>query len=348
MKQKKWILRLLLAGALLCLTGCEEEAPEEQEETAPVDKKVEALVIDTTSHTEDGQAEEKPKDNRKTEKEKEYNRQLKEETEVFDNQEQTDAGKEAASDTTAEPSPGVLDELNTKITEFVSAEQSKGTSVSVYAENLSSGGFASVESRQQQSASLIKLFIAGCVYEHPDILKTQESYGGETEELIRRMITVSDNDATNTLVTRLGSGNAADGMALVNEYCKSHNFPDTHMGRLMLDFNASDDNYTSVTDCGHFLSAVYRTELTGSESILSYLKQQERTGKIPAGVPAGVETANKTGELDDVENDAAIIFSSSGPYILCVILNQLPDAAAGRTMITGLSDMVYHYMEETG
>lgn len=31
------------------------------------------------------------------------------------------------------------------------------------------------------------------------------------------------------------------------------------------------------------------------------MRQQERTGKIPAGVPENIETANKTGELSDVE-----------------------------------------------
>ena len=54
MKLKKWIPRILLTTVLLCLTGCEnEEFPEgdKQEDNAPVDKKVEALVINTDEHS---------------------------------------------------------------------------------------------------------------------------------------------------------------------------------------------------------------------------------------------------------------------------------------------------------
>ena len=75
-------------------------------------------------------------------------------------------------------------------------------------------------------------------------------------------------------------------------------------------------------------------------------KAQERTAKIPAGVPSEVVTANKTGELDNVENDAAIIYGDNGAYILCVIMNDLQDTARGREAIKKLSSDVYRYMEK--
>ena len=40
------------------------------------------------------------------------------------------------------------------------------------------------------------------------------------------------------------------------------------------------------------------------------LKQQQRTNKIPAAMPAGVHVANKTGELSNVENDAGILYDT--------------------------------------
>ena len=130
-----------------------------------------------------------------------------------------------------------------------------------------------------------------------EILK-QKNYNISLYDLIKKMITASDNDATNTLVTRLGRGDSGEGMNLVNAYCEEHGFTDTSMGRLMLDFSAQTDNYTSAKDCAHFLQKVYNREITGSDNIFNYLKQQERTAKIPAGVPEGIETANKT--LDDL------------------------------------------------
>lgn len=240
-----------------------------------------------------------------------------------------------------EPEPVELQELEGQLQELML--QAGGTGA-VYVEDLSTEAYASVSSQPMQSASLIKLFVAGCVYEHLDQVKTQEAYDGETEELMRIMITVSDNDAANTLTTRLGNGDAAAGRAAVNQFCQEHGYGDTYMGRMMLDFSSTEDNYTSVRDCASFLKGIYRQELAGAESILTYMKQQERTGKIPAGVPEGVATANKTGELTDVENDAAVIFADTGAYTICVMMSGLQDAAAGRSVITQLSSVAYQYM----
>ena len=92
----------------------------------------------------------------------------------------------------------------------------------------------STDSGPMQSASLIKLFVAAAVEEHWAAVTAIESYSGETARLLFDMLSVSDNDATNHLVSRLGGGDAAAGMALVNQYCAAHGYADTSMGRLML------------------------------------------------------------------------------------------------------------------
>ena len=69
----------------------------------------------------------------------------------------------------------------------------------------------------------------------------------------------------------------------MNEFCRLHGFADTHMGRLLLAPNDMDDNYTSVNDCGKFLREMNGNVLVGSEKLLDLMRQQERTGKIPAG-----------------------------------------------------------------
>lgn len=68
--------------------------------------------------------------------------------------------------------------------------------------------------------------------------------------------------------------------------------------------------------------------------------------KDPGGCAEEVETANKTGELTDVENDAAIIWAPGGTYILCVISNQLENAEMAREQIVSISAQIYqHYAE---
>lgn len=202
----------------------------------------------------------------------------------------------------------------------------------------------SSNSRPMQSASLIKLFVSAAVEENQQSLAVWEQYSCETDDLLLHMLSESDNEATNELVIRLGDGDALAGMEVVNQYCVANGYQDTSMGRLMLDFSSTADNYTSVKDCCAFLQAVLDGEVAGSDEILSALKQQVRTGKIPAGVPDGVVTANKTGELDTVENDAAIVWAEEQPYILCVMSNELSDTEAARAQITAFSEKVYAWI----
>ena len=109
---------------------------------------------------------------------------------------------------------------------------------------------------------------------------------------------------------------------------------------------SSQENYTSPRECGEVLEAILNGKYVSSAAskrLLENLKAQERTGKIPAGVPAGVETANKTGELSDTENDACIVWSEGATYILCVMSNEQTNAAKAREEIVAISRLVYEY-----
>ena len=66
------------------------------------------------------------------------------------------------------------------------------------------------------SASLIKLYIMGAVYERLEsgALEQEEVY-----PLLFAMITCSDNASANTLICLLGDGDETAGMAAVNDWC---------------------------------------------------------------------------------------------------------------------------------
>ena len=84
------------------------------------------------------------------------------------------------------------------------------------------------------------------------ILLSQQ-YGSATlDSYLTPMITVSDNDAANSLVSCLGGGDSTAGMQKVNSFCQSHGYTNTSMGRLLLASNEFGDNYTSAYDCGKF------------------------------------------------------------------------------------------------
>ena len=209
----------------------------------------------------------------------------------------------------------------------------------------------SINNAPMQAASLIKLFIMGAVYERYDSLSA--AYGGDNlYNNLYAMITVSDNTAANTLVGYLGGGDTTAGMAVVNQYCLEHEYGSTSMGRLLLQSNENGDNYTSVEDCGRFLKEIYQTvsgsietdPLPHAEEMFALLQQQTRLHKIPSQMPAGVSTANKTGELNDVENDAAIIFNAPAADLVIVFLSEdLTSVGSAQASIAGLSRAIYDF-----
>ncbi len=205
-----------------------------------------------------------------------------------------------------------------------------------------------------QAASLIKLFIMGTVYENYESLS--ETYGADTlNSYLNSMITVSDNDAANKLVNMLGDGDDEAGMRAVNAFCASHGYSSTSMGRLLLQSNEYGDNYTSVSDCGHFLKEIYQSNAGTAESTLAHtdamyslLKMQQRRNKIPANLPDGVKVANKTGELDDVENDAGIIYNTAKniDLVVCFMSQDLTDSSEAQAVIAQDSRLIYGYYNE--
>ena len=193
-----------------------------------------------------------------------------------------------------------------------------------------------------QSASVVKVFIMGAVYQYicyPDAespeIPYQEAYEGQLRDLIGNMITVSDNNAANALVEILGQGDYQRGAEIVGEFCKRYGYTATSIGRRFLESNPSGDNYTSASDCRKILSDICAGRLVNGEAsakMLAFLKNQTRKGKIPAGLPQGYSSANKTGEMPEgyglgcIENDMAVVFPPEGMgkgYILVILSDHL-------------------------
>jgi beta-lactamase class A len=143
-------------------------------------------------------------------------------------------------------------------------------------------------------------------------------------ELIVPMITLSDNTASNYLISFFG-------MPAINAVGARLGMSRTRLARHFLDFAAivhHNDNVTTPADMAKLLYAIANGAREGTATICSpehckamidiMLHQTDRD-KIPAGLPRGVPVANKTGELDGSRSDIAIVepFGDS-PYILIV------------------------------
>lgn len=227
----------------------------------------------------------------------------------------------------------------------------------VYVEDLKTGDTTIINNKKMVSASLIKLFIMAKTYEE---IENGNISKDEVSSMLQSMITVSDNEASNILVARLGGGKYSDmndayfqnGLKIINAYLVDNGYSDSEQQRDMKNSRPNpipEQNYTSVLDCGVLLSKIYRKELVSEvcdDEMLSLLKKQTRTSKIPAGLPAGTICANKTGELSDVENDVAIVFSPKTDYIICVMSNDVSNSVEAKENISHISEIVYNHFND--
>lgn len=237
------------------------------------------------------------------------------------------------------PETGKLTDLKTELAKNISTYP--GT-WSVFVENLDTGEYFTINNTPIYAASLIKLYAMGACYEKIAQGEMKES---EVSGLLNSMITVSSNDAFNSIVKKVG-------IKYTSSWCKKNGFQDTKQERGL---SPSGNNYgiaygaktnrTSVLDCGKFLESVYNGTCVNkqySKKMLNLLKKQTRTWKIPAGVPKGVVIANKTGETNATTHDAAIVYSKGAPYILCVML-EVKNAWGNAYRITNISQTVYGF-----
>ena len=239
-------------------------------------------------------------------------------------------------------------ELKTELTRRVNSYSSKW---SVYLKDLTTGNVISINERAQESASLIKLYIAGAVLEE---IQSQELEETDTiDQLLSDMISLSDNEAANELVRYLSdSHDHRDGMEKVNDFIEEHDFTDTHQYNGLEDSNlwyGDEANVTSVKDCGRFLEEIYDGDMVShlaSRQLEGYLLNQDITWKIPAGIPSEIKTANKTGEKDNTQNDVSIVYTPYRDYIICVMATDLTDEDTAVENIRAVSGKVYEFFQE--
>lgn len=102
------------------------------------------------------------------------------------------------------------------------------------------------------------------------------------------------------------------------------------------------ENIASTEDDTDEITTENTAALTPHASdMFALLCAQTRRHKIPAQLPDGVRTASKTGELDDVENDAAILYDTDNDLIIVFMSEHLSDCGAAQSTIASLSRQIY-------
>ncbi|WP_143322202.1 serine hydrolase [Clostridium sp. HBUAS56010] len=152
-------------------------------------------------------------------------------------------------------------------------------------------------------------------------------------DLITLMIIFSDNTATNVLIEHMG-------IEEINTAIKRFGFEKTVLRRKMFDLEKARngiENYITVGEVGKLLKIMYAGTLISkqaSEKMLSIMKNQQLTGKIPFYLKAlshMPEIAHKTGEDMGISHDVGIIYGKN-PFIVCFCGNETDTPRFERVM----------------
>lgn len=160
------------------------------------------------------------------------------------------------------------------------------------------------------------------------------------EELLRLMIVYSDNTATNVLMDKLG-------IDQINEGIKKLGYRDSKLCRKMMDFKAAEEgrqNYTSVNEMFDLMDRLYSGNLLGSpydEQMLEIMKGQADETMMRQELPDEIIIARKSGELDALDHDIAIVYTDKGDYIYVFFTWDARDNNQARDILSKTSRMVF-------
>ena len=156
------------------------------------------------------------------------------------------------------------------------------------------------------------------------------------------MVVLSDNTATNLLIEKVG-------LEAVNKRMDALGLPKTRLRRKMMDLQAAAEgreNVSTPLEMMTLLERIWKGSAIGEpyrKDLLAILAIP-KDSPLRAGVPEGVDVAEKPGELEAVRCDSGIVMLSGRPYVLCVMTTYLKRDADGNPAITAVSRIVYEHI----
>jgi beta-lactamase class A len=231
--------------------------------------------------------------------------------------------------------------------------------------NLSSGEYSTFKAdRVVPSASTIKLPIVVALFQDIDRQKVRleekltidkksiaegsgdlqdRKPGTQVSVLVAatKMMTISDNTATNLLITRLG------GQAALNQRFRSWGLNATTLNNPLPDLKGT--NVTTASELARTLFAIDRGKIVSEASrsqILSMMSNTVRNTMLPQGLGKDAKIAHKTGDISSLIADVGTIGLPSGKsYIAAVLVKRPHNDPAGTELIRNMSKIAYQYFQ---
>lgn len=166
-------------------------------------------------------------------------------------------------------------------------------------------------------------------------------------ELVNKMIISSSNLSTNIVVELVGATN-------VTQTMRELGIKDISVLRGVEDSKAFEKGLNN-TVTAYDLMLIYEKLALGeivdqrsSQAMIDILSDQQFNTIIPAGLPADVKVAHKTGNISGVLHDTGIVYLPDGrKYVLVLLSKELKDSESAKAAMANVSGMIYQHVTKT-
>lgn len=162
-------------------------------------------------------------------------------------------------------------------------------------------------------------------------------------DVATKMMTISDNTATNMLITRLG------GQEVLNGRFRSWGLTTTAIRNILPDLEGT--NTTSPKELADLIAKVNQGNLVSMRSrdlMLDIMRRTERNTLIPSGLGEGARAYHKTGDIGTMLGDAGLIDIPTGKrYIAAVMVKRPHNDPAAEKLIRSISQAAYENFSQT-
>ncbi|MBD2385944.1 serine hydrolase [Cylindrospermum sp. FACHB-282] len=161
-------------------------------------------------------------------------------------------------------------------------------------------------------------------------------------EVATKMITISDNTATNMLIARLG------GMEALNERFRTWGLSSTIIRNQLPDLPGT--NTTSPRELGNLMAMVNQGNFVSMRSrdlMLDIMRRTERDNLLPSGLGVGARIYHKTGDIGTMLADVGLVDIPTGKrYIAAVMVRRPNNDPRAEKLISSISRAAYQQLSQ--